>query len=98
MAEQVPTFQEALFDVEARFLYNLPDSEINQADRLFFQIEQAYWYYEDFKADRYPSLPHFKNLKAFATRIFEHCELLKGKTNQFNKLFADFNSYKSKIP
>ncbi|RYH00518.1 NUDIX domain-containing protein [archaeon] len=98
MTEQVPTFEEALFDVEARFLYNLPENEINQTDRLFFQIEQAYWYYEDFKADRYPSLPHFKNLKGFAVRIFEHCELLKGKTNQFTKLFSDFTSYKSKIP
>ena len=35
------TLDQALDDVETRFLYNLPESEISQADRLFFQIEQV---------------------------------------------------------
>ena len=55
-----PTLDMALDDVEARFLFNLPESELKSLDRLFFQIEQAYWYYEDFKADVHDHLPHFK--------------------------------------
>jgi hypothetical protein len=40
------TLHQALEDVEVRFLYNLPESELSQIDRLFFQIEQAWWFYE----------------------------------------------------
>lgn len=92
------TLDQALSEVEARFLYNLPEEELNSPERLFFQIEQAYWYYEDFKADRYTNLPHFGTLKTFAQKIFAHCEILQIKNNSFQELFADYASYKSKIP
>ncbi len=92
------TLDQALSEVEARFLYNLPEEELNLPERLFFQIEQAYWYYEDFKADRFTNLPHFSTLKAFAQKIFNHCEILQIKSNSFQELFADYASYKSKIP
>lgn len=97
MATLSPSLDDALQDVEARFL-NLPENELNQPQRLFFQIEQAYWYYEDFKADRFAHLPHFSTLKSFASKIFTHCEILSNMTNRFQELFADFASYKSKIP
>lgn len=89
---------EALDDVESRFLYNVPVEYLQQVDRLFFQIEQAYWYYEDFKADLNPVLPHFSNLKTFATKIFSHCPLLHKVEDKFQELFSDFRTYKSKIP
>ena len=41
----------ALEDVATRFLTHLPATELRTADRLFFQIEQAHWFYEDFLAD-----------------------------------------------
>ena len=46
MNHDSPSLEEALSDVEARFILNLPDTELNQTDRLFFQIEQAHWFYE----------------------------------------------------
>jgi mRNA-decapping enzyme subunit 2 len=92
------SLDDALEDVETRFLYNLPESELNSPERLFYQIEQAYWYYEDFKADKFSHLPHFSTLKAFATKIFSHCELLKNMSNKFSQLFSEFSQYKSKIP
>lgn len=70
------TLEDALEDVEDRFLYNHLQSELEQPDRLFFQIEQAWWFYEDFMADRVSHLPHFKQLKSFAEKIFDHCPLL----------------------
>lgn len=40
------TLDEALTEVEARFIVTLPKQEIKQTERLFFHIEQAYWFYE----------------------------------------------------
>lgn len=97
-ATNFPTLEQALDDVEARFLNNLPRSELEQTERLFFQIEQAYWFYEDFKADVYTHLPHFSTLKSFATKLFAHSALLSKVGDQFQELFADFKTYKSKIP
>ena len=45
---ELPTLllDEALTEVEARFIVTLPKQEIKQTERLFFHIEQAYWFYE----------------------------------------------------
>lgn len=40
------SFDEALEKIEARFIYNLPETELSHIERLFFQIEQAHWFYE----------------------------------------------------
>ncbi len=60
------TLESCLEDVETRFLYNLPEEELSRSERLFFQIEQAWWFYEDFMADKHSNLPHFSKLKSFA--------------------------------
>ena len=94
----VITLDAALQDVEVRFLMNLPESELIQIDRLFFQIEQAWWFYEDFYADANPHLPHYKKMASFAKQIFDHCPLLKNFKAQYAELFADYSAYKSIIP
>lgn len=98
LTQNAPTLEQALDDVEARFLYNLPRSELEHTERLFFQIEQAYWFYEDFKADVHSNLPHFSTLKSFATKLFSHSALLSQVSDKFQELFSDFKNYKSKIP
>lgn len=45
------TFINALEDVHTRFILNLPASETESSERIFFQIEQAWWFYEDFLCD-----------------------------------------------
>ena len=40
----------AFEDLETRFILNLPDEELENSARLFFQLEQAWWFYEDFLA------------------------------------------------
>jgi len=95
------TLHQALEDVEVRFLYNLPESELSQIDRLFFQIEQAWWFYEDFHADapQNSHLPHYKYLATFCRAIFEHCPLLAGISKDTAKSMMDnFNGYKHGIP
>lgn len=44
----VKNLQEAVDDIEVRFLVILTKAEIELSDRLFFQLEQAWWFYEDF--------------------------------------------------
>ena len=44
-------FQDALEDVHTRFILNLPPDELATSDRIFFQLEQAWWYYEDIICD-----------------------------------------------
>jgi hypothetical protein len=36
-----PPIESVLLDLEARFLLHLPQSELESAERLFFQIEQV---------------------------------------------------------
>lgn len=97
MSKDDITLNEALEDVEVRFLYNLPPSELEQVDRLFFQIEQAHWFYEDFYSDKYSHLPHFK-FKGFVTALFNHCPLLQPIQEKAQILFDDFNAYRGQIP
>jgi 8-oxo-dGTP pyrophosphatase MutT (NUDIX family) len=61
-------------------------------------LEQAWWFYEDFMADVNDALPHFKQLKTFAERVFSHCPLLSKSNSQFTELFNNFSMYKSQIP
>ena len=45
-ASSFAAFEDALDDVHSRFILNLPGNELSSADRIFFQLEQAHWYYE----------------------------------------------------
>jgi hypothetical protein len=42
----------------SRFILNIPEEEFKSSDRLFFQIEQAHWFYLDFYRERNPQLPN----------------------------------------
>ncbi len=44
-------FEEALDDVHTRFILNLPPEELASTNRIFFQLEQAWWFYDDFICD-----------------------------------------------
>ena len=45
---KAPNMPGVLAELEFRFLANLPEEELNDAVRVFMQIEQAHWFYEDF--------------------------------------------------
>lgn len=44
-------FLDAMEEVHTRFVLNLPSEELESSNRLFFQIEQAWWFYEDIICD-----------------------------------------------
>lgn len=66
-------------------------------ERIFFQIEQAHWYYEDFIRERNPALPSF-SLKKFSAKFFQHCPLLHEWSNEHETAFANFMDYKVRVP
>jgi mRNA-decapping enzyme subunit 2 len=91
-------YQDALDDVHARFLLNLPHEELATTDRIFFQLEQAWWFYEDFICDQSElNLPRFKNLKPFAIKMFEISPILQPLSSQFQKMWEEFGQYKRNI-
>eukprot|EP00171_Calliarthron_tuberculosum_P015346 IDg15346t1 len=66
-----PSLDEVLDDLCTRFLVNLPDEEFKSFERLFFAVESAHWFYDDFFRERDPRLPRLQ-LKAFAQKLFDH--------------------------
>lgn len=88
---------EVLDDLCMRFLVNLPAVEYESFERLFFAIESAHWFYDDFYREHDKSLPRLQ-LKQFASRLFKHTALLHHYHNDVDKLTAQFQSYKQEVP
>ncbi|KAF9386430.1 mRNA-decapping enzyme subunit 2 [Podila verticillata] len=91
------SFDYVLDDLSSRFILNLPEEELKSIERIFFQIEQAHWYYEDFIRERNPALPSF-SLKKFSAKFFQHCPLLHEWSNEHEIAFATFMDYKVRVP
>lgn len=92
-----PSMAEVMDELQSRFLVNLPASELASSERLFFQIEQCYWFYEDFYADHIAHLHHLK-LNDFAKQMFAHCPLLQPMAHECESMFEDFKVYQSQVP
>eukprot|EP00177_Eucheuma_denticulatum_P000393 GFKZ01000678.1.p1 GENE.GFKZ01000678.1~~GFKZ01000678.1.p1 ORF type:complete len:474 (+),score=57.50 GFKZ01000678.1:395-1816(+) len=86
-----------LDDLCMRFLVNLPAVEYESFERLFFAIESAHWFYDDFYRACDPSLPRLP-LKHFAAKIFGHTALLKHHKDDVDRLTSQFQAYKQEIP
>ncbi|KAF9328565.1 mRNA-decapping enzyme subunit 2 [Podila minutissima] len=91
------SFDYVLDDLSARFILNLPEEELRSVERIFFQIEQAHWFYEDFIRERNPALPSF-SLKKFSAKFFQHCPLLHEWSTEHETAFANFMEYKIRVP
>lgn len=92
-----PTIQDAFDDLTSRFILNLPDEELKSFERIFFQLEQAQWFYADFYSDRHKHLPHL-SLKSFCQEFFTRCPLLQPHLSSFDTQFAKFRKYLGKVP
>ncbi len=53
---------------------------------------------QDFLADKYHHLRHFKKFEEFAQEMFRRCDTLKDMQGEFEELFAAFKDYRSRIP
>jgi hypothetical protein len=88
---------QALDDLSARFFLNLPQEELRSFDRLFFQLEQAWWFYEDFERERDRSLPKLQ-FRDFCLCLFEKSHALRPHIPDFDAHFLRFREYLSKVP
>lgn len=106
-ADTARLFEEALDDVHTRFILNLPPDELATSDRIFFQLEQAWWFYDDFVCDAEdeqedqngdaPKLPRFKNLYTFAKKMFTISPLLRPMKPNFSDMWTEFAAYRRSI-
>uniref|UniRef100_A0A060SW71 ARAD1A02508p n=1 Tax=Blastobotrys adeninivorans TaxID=409370 RepID=A0A060SW71_BLAAD len=86
-----------LQDIAVRFVINAPPEDLSSSERLFFLLEEAQWYYEDFLRVENPSLPSMK-LKTFVERLFYACPILNVLSSNLEADLTKFQSYKSVIP
>ena len=80
-------------EVAARFVVNAPDEVFTTFERLFFQLEQAHWFYMDF----FPDAPRL-GLKEFTAAVFRHCPQLQPHLASHEEVWAAFQRYYKQIP
>ncbi|WVF65939.1 hypothetical protein IAT40_000677 [Kwoniella sp. CBS 6097] len=93
-------FEEILEDLNARFLINLPREEMSLV-RVYWQAEQAHWFYEDYLRPLNPLLPSLSQ-RNFTRIIIESSPLYVSLMNQggvdYDQLWEDYCSYKRMVP
>ncbi|VEU22824.1 DEKNAAC103912 [Brettanomyces naardenensis] len=90
------TLERVLEDLAVRFVVNCPTEDLSGIERVFFQIEEAHWFYQDFARALNPLLPPLK-MKQFTTKLLERCPLI-WKWGDPREALARFGKYKSIIP
>src|SRR4051812_27357812 len=80
------SLQDVLDDLSSRFVLNVPDEELASVERILFQVEQAFWFYEDFVRPQQARLPHY-TLKNFSAVLFKHCPLLRQWQHEHEQAF-----------
>ena len=88
---------EALADVSTRFVLNLPKDHPPSVERLFIQLQQAYWFYEDFMVDSFEHLPHLSE-RRFSLELFERNPVLKHYKDNHADYMKRFREYLHSIP
>ena len=82
-----------------RFIINLPSEELQEAERICFQIEEAQWFYEDFIRPLDPENLPTLNLRNFYMLISQHCPMLRDFPAELHEeAFQRFLAYKTRVP
>lgn len=90
-------FQEIIQDLIIRFILCCPEEEHESFERLFFQIEEAHWFYLDFYREKHPKLPAL-SFKQFAEIIFNDCPLLQSYKHSVHQIRSTWVQYKTSVP
>ena len=94
---RVKSLDEIMDELVVKFILNCPEEEHENFDRLFFQIEEAFWFYLDFYREQNPSLPKF-NLHQFADKVFLACPFLQPYQKTVDEHIQSFINYKTSVP
>lgn len=91
------SLDEIMEELVVKFILNCPEEEHENFDRLFFQIEEAFWFYLDFYREQNTSLPKF-NLHQFADKVFVACPFLQPFQKSVDEHIQSFITYKTSVP
>ncbi|KAK8845593.1 hypothetical protein IAR55_006309 [Kwoniella newhampshirensis] len=93
-------WEEILEDLNARFLINLPKEEMSLV-RVYWQAEQAHWFYEDYLRPLNPLLPSLSQ-RNFTRLIIEssplYKQLMKDGGLNYDRIWEEYCSYKRMVP
>ncbi|GLI67230.1 hypothetical protein VaNZ11_011168 [Volvox africanus] len=82
----------------AKFILTAPKDALNK-DKLFFLVEQAWWYYEDkVRPTSSINLKHYSSYTTFAEPLFRKCEALSPLRPNLQAYLEDYRRYKQSIP
>ena len=97
-AGAAPKLDEVLDDLAMRFVVNCPAEEQESFERLLFQVEAAFWFYEDQYREIWPHAFPVLTLLTFAQRMFKSCPMLSSFEAKTKEIYDAFMSYKLQIP
>lgn len=98
MPSQKLTLVQWLDDLCVRFIINAPAEDLESVHRIFFQVEEAQWFYEDFVRPLDSRLPAL-SLQYFSRRIFSQCPIFAGYTlEQHDAALTHFMHFKQTVP
>ena len=85
-----PAMQDVIDDLAMRFVVNCPAEEQESFERLLFQVEAAFWFYDDQYREIWPH--HFKThtLLTFAQELFTRCPLLSHFQHRAKEIYDVF--------
>ncbi|ODV87684.1 hypothetical protein CANARDRAFT_5003 [[Candida] arabinofermentans NRRL YB-2248] len=90
------SLERVLEDLLVRFVINCPPEDLSSIERVFFQIEEAHWFYQDFIRSLNSLLPGMK-MKQFTSKLLTQCPMVWQWGDPQDAL-ARFGKYKSSIP
>ena len=97
-AGAAPKLDEVLDDLAMRFVVNCPAEEQESFERLLFQVEAAFWFYEDQYREIWPHAFPSLTLLTFSQRMFKSCPMLADFEHKTKEIYEAFVSYKQQIP
>ncbi|GFR44146.1 hypothetical protein Agub_g5313 [Astrephomene gubernaculifera] len=90
--------KELLEELCAKFILTAPKDALSK-DKLFFLVEQAWWYYEDkVRPASSLNLKHYSSYTTFAEPLFRKCEALVPLRPNLQSYLEDYRRYKQSIP
>lgn len=84
------SLEDILDELSVRFITELPPNDLSPPERLYFIIEESYWFFIDFYVPKYR---HYLRFRDFCQRILEHNNLKFSATD-----FRAYKLYKRKVP
>ncbi|KAI8871582.1 DCP2-domain-containing protein, partial [Ramicandelaber brevisporus] len=92
------SFGQVLDDLCSRFIINVPLEELSSIERIYFQIEQALWFYDDFVREQRPGIFRKFQLNQFSLVIMNRCPLLHPYLATHDETYRQFINYKTQVP